>query len=125
MVLAATHDKLAEQHVREYYETVDRNDVDAVVRLFSDDIVYERPGYPAIHGQAQLREFYDKSRVIESGRHVVSAVVVDYPNVAVHGLFDGRVRGGSTVSVRFADFFQLDGDHRFARRDTFFFAPSV
>ena len=120
-----TLDKLAEKRAREYYETVDSNNMDAVVDLFSDAIVYERPGYPAIHGQAQLREFYDKSRVIESGEHVVATVVANYPRVAVNGQFNGRLRSGSTVSVRFADFFQLDDDGRFVRRDTFFFAPSV
>jgi ketosteroid isomerase-like protein len=121
----ATRDELAEDQVRRYYETVDRDDVDAVVELFSDEIVYERPGYPTIHGHAQLREFYDKSRVIESGKHVVATVVANYPQVAVNGQFNGRLRSGSTVSVRFADFFRLDGDGRFVRRDTFFFAPSV
>lgn len=121
----ATRDRLAEENVRKYYRTVDQDDVDAVVELFSDDIVYERPGYPTIHGQAELREFYDESSVIDSGHHVVATIVTNYPQVAVNGQFNGRLRTGTTVSVRFADFFQLDDDGRFARRDTFFLVPSV
>lgn len=41
------------------------------------------------------------------------------------GEFGGLLRDGSTVHLRFADFFRVGTDGLFTRRDTFFFAPMV
>lgn len=116
---------VAERSAREYYRQVDRSDIDAVLALFSDAVVYHRPGYPTVRGQAELRDFYCDHRIIERGRHTVDTILIDYPHVAVNGHFTGALRTGKTVSLRFADFFEVGPDGRFVRRDTFFFTPLV
>lgn len=108
-----------------YYTCVDSNDVDALLDLFAPDAVYHRPGYPPLNGRAELQRFYTVDRVIAEGEHKLSAVIVDGPNVAAHGEFSGVLKNGTPARLRFADFFVLGADGRFARRDTFFFSPMV
>ncbi len=117
--------RMCEERVRRYYELVDRADLDELVQLFASDTVYHRPGYPVLHGRDEVERFYRADRVIREGAHHLSTVVATGSEVAVHGEFRGVLRDGSDVVVRFADFFTLTDDGRFARRDTFFFAPLV
>jgi steroid delta-isomerase len=111
--------------VRRYYELVDERDFAAVVALFTPDCTYHRPGYDPIVGAAGLRRFFERDRPIVGGQHEVTAVVADGERIAVQGEFRGELRGGERTDLRFADFFELAPDGRFARRDTFFYAPMV
>jgi ketosteroid isomerase-like protein len=106
-----------------YYELVDRDDIPGLVGLFAPDATYHRPGYEPMVGHAGLTAFYRGQRVIRSGRHTVHTTVTQGTNVAVSGEFHGVLRDGKPVDLRFADFFVIGPDGRFARRDTFFFAP--
>jgi ketosteroid isomerase-like protein len=114
-----------ESLVREYYETVDRGDVNSLLRLFAPEALYRRPGYPDLRGRSDLERFYREQRVIRSGRHVIERLLADGLNVAVHGRFQGSLRNGSDVDLRFADFFELSSAGMITHRDTFFFAPLV
>ncbi|UNO41480.1 nuclear transport factor 2 family protein [Streptomyces sp. MST-110588] len=111
--------------VQEYYRLVDADDVPGLIALFTEDAVYRRPGYEPMRGHDGLRAFYSGERVIKSGRHTVTTVVADGDRIAVNGTFEGVLKDGREVSLEFADFFVLDGEHRFTRRDTYFFAPLV
>lgn len=114
----------AVERVREYYRAVDANDVDGLLGLFSDDCVYERPGYAPLVGKPALAAFYATDRVIESGRHELTNVVAQQDSVAVEGRFVGQLKNGTAVEVRFADFFRTSGDV-FVSRQTYFFEASV
>jgi ketosteroid isomerase-like protein len=111
--------------VRRYYTLVDAGDVVALVALFAPDAVYERPGYEPLEGSAAIEAFYRNERVIRDGHHTVEALFTDSPRVATKGRFEGSLRDGRPVSVRFADFWTFQADGRVARRETFFFAPLV
>lgn len=115
----------AAERVRHYYELVDADDVPGLIALFAEDAVYHRPGYEPLVGHGDLNRFYTEDRVIESGRHSVTSLVTGENDVAVMGEFAGVLKNGREVSLRFADFFTLDGRLLFARRDTYFFAPLV
>jgi len=108
-----------------YYELVDDNDVVGLLGLFAQDAVYHRPGYPPLVGRTELERFYSADRVIAEGKHSLHSIVADGANVAAHGEFCGTLKDGSAANLRFADFFVVDQDGRFARRDTFFFSPMV
>jgi hypothetical protein len=56
---------------------------------------------------------------------MLSSLIVQTRNVAVHGVFCGTLRNGADVRIRFADFFKLSADGLFVRRDTFFFQAAV
>jgi steroid Delta-isomerase len=111
--------------VRRYYNLVDERRFDELVTLFAKDAVYRRPGYDPLVGRQGLAEFYGGERVIVEGRHTVSELLVDGGKAAVSGTFEGVVKGGDRVRLRFADFFVVDRDGLLAQRETFFFAPMV
>ncbi|MFJ9817505.1 nuclear transport factor 2 family protein [Streptomyces sp. NPDC101151] len=111
--------------VHAYYRLVDAGDVPGLIGLFAKDAVYRRPGYEPIRGHRGLEVFYSENRVIAGGTHTVTRAVADGRQVAVNGVFNGVLKSGREVSLEFADFFELDEEQRFARRDTYFFAPLV
>lgn len=111
--------------VMRYYELVDANDVTGLVDLFTADAVYHRPGYLPLRGRDELVRFYTNERVISTGHHTVTTMVLSGSHAAVNGEFSGELRDGQEVSLRFADFFEIGPGGRFSRRDTFFFAPMV
>lgn len=112
------------RNVDRYYELVDAQDLDAMLDLFADDARYERPGYEPLSGRGDLEAFYRNDRVIASGAHTLDDVVIEGDTAAVRGRFDGELKDGRSVSVRFADFFRYESD-RIAERHTYFFQPSV
>ncbi|GGX45137.1 nuclear transport factor 2 family protein [Streptomyces chryseus] len=111
--------------VRRYYHLVDRGDIAGLIQLFDPAAEYHRPGYAKLRGHAELERFYREERVIESGRHTVSKLVHDGPEVAVHGVFEGVLRDGAHTSLRFVDFFSTTPAGTFSLRETFFYSPLV
>lgn len=109
--------------IRRYYELVDANDVPALVALFQPDAIYCRPGYPELVGHADITDFYANVRKFRAGAHTLTAVLDTGDRVAVHGSFRGELHDGSSMWLRFADFFEIGHDGRFTRRDTYYFAP--
>ncbi len=102
---------------RRYYDLVDAEAYDDLVGLFTEDVVYERPGQTVIEGRAALREFYEAGRPLSDGEHELHQVVVDGDTVAVRGTFRGR-QDGETVEIGFADFHEFE-DGEIRRRYTF------
>lgn len=111
--------------VLRYYQTVDTRSAEDVVALFASTAVYRRPGYEPLVGSAELLAFYGGVRVIAEGHHTIDAVLVDGDQAAVQGRFDGVLRDGQRVGVRFADVFRFDADGLVAERDTYFDAPVI
>lgn len=109
--------------IRRYYDLVDANAVADMVALFQPEAIYSRPGYPDMAGHADITRFYAHQRKFRSGTHTLAAVLHDAGRVAVHGSFRGELRDGTAMQLRFADFFEIGGDGRFSRRDTYYFAP--
>ena len=110
--------------IRAYFCAVDANDVDRVLELFHEDIVYERPGYDAISGKDRLRHFFAEERIIAAGRHDIEGLLVDGEHVAAWGSFVGTSRTGADLSESFCDVYQMR-DRTIYRRRTFFFRPAV
>lgn len=111
--------------VQRYYRLVDERDISGLVSLFEPTAEYYRPGYEKLSGHADLENFYRAERVIESGRHTLSKIISEGREVAVHGTFDGVLRNGDKVAIRFADFFTTTSSGTFSLRETFFYTPLV
>lgn len=109
--------------VRTYYDLVDAKD-DSMFELFHPESTYERPGYKPLEGRAEIEDFYRQDRVIESGSHSLETVIASDNLVAVEGSFSGVLRDGRDVTIRFAEFFEIE-DSKFLRRRSYFFVPSV
>lgn len=111
--------------VMAYYAAVDDARIEDLLDVFTDDVVYHRPGYEPLRGRDAMRAFYVDERVIVSGKHVIDHVVIDGAVVSVQGRFTGVLKDGSRRSVRFADFYRFDPSGRASERRTYFDAPSV
>lgn len=110
--------------VCDYYENIDRRDVEAALACFAPDAVYRRPGYDAFVGLHAINVFYHDDRVISDGRHVLEAVIENAHSVAVRGSFCGTSRAGSSLAIRFADFWHFSG-RVVIERNTYFDAAAV
>jgi steroid Delta-isomerase len=106
-----------------HFDLIDAGDMASMVGLFAPDAVYHRPGHAPFLGQSGIRHFYTRLRPIRSGRHALETAVAHGQNVCVHGSFRGVLHDDSPVDLRFSDFFVVDDEGAFVRRDTFFFAP--
>ena len=112
--------------VRRYYDLVDAGDVPGLVALFAENAVYDRPGYDPLRGHGDLEHFYTYVRIIQSGRHTITSLLVDGNQVAVTGQFNGVLKDGSEVKDQeFADFFKLDDRGLIVHRKTFFFTKAL
>ncbi|SEG70851.1 Ketosteroid isomerase-related protein [Thermomonospora echinospora] len=105
--------------VRSYYDHVDAHRLEELLALFDEDIVYERQGTPRIMGIAALRRFYEQERIIDSGAHTLDQVLTGAEWVAVRGRFDGRLRDGQQVRIRFTDWHHFR-EGRIVRRESLF-----
>jgi hypothetical protein len=114
-----------ESVVRSYYELVDANRVEDMLTLFEDQAIYRRPGYEPLNGKSMLRSFYNGVRIVEHGSHQITRMISQDRFAAVVGCFEGRLKSGLQVNVRFSDFFSLNEQFLIVERDTFFFAPSI
>lgn len=112
------------QRIERYYGFVDDGDLEQMLALFADDCVYERPGTGPLRGKEQLEAFYRDQRIIESGSHTLHRLMVDDSTVVVEGTFDGTLRDGRDVSVRFTDVFELR-DGLVTNRRSYFFVPAI
>lgn len=87
-------------HIRRYYEVVDAGDVEGVLDIFTDDATYRRPGYEPMAGREALRAFYSGDRVIESGRHSVTSLLIDGDEAFVRGEFTSSTGCSRTAATR-------------------------
>ena len=111
--------------VQGYYDALDADDLEAVLEFFSGDVLYRRPGYDRMVGIDAVRRYYEESRLIAPGRHVLRTLVVEGHNVAAHGEWEGELKEGGRRTVGFAAFFVFDGNGRACEHTTYFFVPAV
>jgi ketosteroid isomerase-like protein len=110
--------------VRRYYEFVDAGNFEEVFKLFHPDIVYERGGTRTMHGIDELKKFYHSDRVIQTGRHEIQTLLTEASWVVVRGVFNGILKSGEKVEVRFADFHEFS-ENKIRRRYSYFMDRSV
>jgi|SRR6185437_10017326 len=110
--------------VSKLFDIIDSGHWNGLDRVFTDDCVYERPGYPPLRGLNALRQFYAEERIIAEGKHLVERVVGDSDSAACWGTFTGISRSGDQLAEEFADTF-LIVDGRIRYRKTFFYRPAI
>jgi uncharacterized protein len=112
------------QHIIDMFSMIDAGDYDRLGLFFDDLILYQRPGYDDIDGLPALDDFYRNVRVIASGRHNVTQILVQSDVAVAEGVFDGVLKDGTQVSERFADFYRFAND-RITERRTYFFRAAI
>ena len=111
--------------MQRYYDALDRDDLEAVLELFSGDALYRRPGYEVIAGMERLRAYYSGDRKLAAGRHLVRDVIVEGQRAAAHGMYEGQLKDGERTTMGFGAFFTFDMNGRIAEHTTYFFTPAV
>ena len=112
------------QLIQNLFKTIDDRHWTSLRQIFTDDIVYERPGYAPIEGFTAVLNFYKNVRIIADGHHELDGVVCDESFAAAWGSFQGVSRDGQPLSERFADIYSLR-DGRIWTRASYFFRPAV
>ncbi|KYH27422.1 snoaL-like domain protein [Halalkalicoccus paucihalophilus] len=107
-----------EEAIREYYEYVDDEAHEDLFSLFSEDVVYHRPGQDPIEGIEEFEEFYREVRAIERGTHTVIDLTEDDDTIAVRGHFAG-VLEGQQVEFGFVDIHRFDDEGLIEERWTY------
>ena len=110
--------------VHDLFRAIDGREFERLREVCHPGIVYERPGYEAFSGIDRLLTFYRDERVIASGDHHLTAVLVDDSFGACWGRFIGKHRDGSDIDVEFADTYEIE-DGKIRRRKSFFYRPAV
>lgn len=110
--------------IERYYALVDAGQTEEMLRLFHDDIVYQRGRDVVLRGKEALTRFYEHDRIIADGRHELECVAADGDWVAVRGRARGVLRSGEEFTANFADFHQLRDD-KIWRRYTYFMDRAV
>jgi ketosteroid isomerase-like protein len=113
-----------ERIVKKYYAAVDTGDLDTLFSIFSDDIVYKRPGYKPIEGMKNFQAFYRENRVIKEGHHTLLNITVKDPYVVVEGEFNGVLKDGARTYTQFVDVYTFSNG-KATRRHTYFDGQNV
>lgn len=111
--------------VRRLLTVVDLRDWPLLGTLVSEDVRYDRPGYPTITGVAELLRFYEHTRMIAGGEHRLDRLLTDETQGFCWGEFTGVSRGGEPLSEVFADWYEFTPDGRVRQRRSFFFRPAI
>ena len=106
------------------FRRVDGRNWNDLQESFSEEVVYERPGYEPLVGRERVMRFYREERVIAGGDHLLQQIVVDGESAACWGRFVGVHKNGSPIDEGFADVYTFDGD-RIKTRRSYFYRPAV
>jgi len=110
--------------VHDLFDAIDSREYERLREICHPGVSYARPGYEDFVGIDRLLKFYREERVIASGKHHLTAVLVNDTHGACWGRFLGTHKNGSPIDVEFADTYELE-DGQIKRRKSFFFVPSV
>lgn len=94
--------------ISEYYQRVDKQDIDWVLELFSDDASYVRAD-AEYKSKKAINDFYRNDRKIV-GRHIIEHIIAEDDEVVASGVFKGEGADGSKKLVGFSDVWILQGD---------------
>jgi uncharacterized protein len=102
----------------------DGSDWDRLSEVFLPSVVYQRPGYPAMHGIDELRTFYAHTRRVAAGRHHIYRIVSEGSMSCCWGMFSGTTKAEEKIAVYFTDWYRF-AKGKIGYRRTFFYQPVI
>lgn len=115
---------MQKQFIQDLFEAVDSSDWETLRTMFHPDMVYERPGYEPFKGLDRIMQFYQKERILASGKHHLENIILESDSGACCGRFIGFKKDGAEVDERFADIYSF-ADGKIITRRSYFFRPAV
>jgi len=116
---------MPQNFVTELFRKIDSRDWEALPSSFSENVVYERPGYDPLVGRERVMQFYREERVIAGGEHRLERVLLDGMGAACWGRFVGVHKNGTSIDEGFADVYEVDEQGRIKARRSYFYRPAV
>ncbi|TVR19261.1 MAG: nuclear transport factor 2 family protein, partial [Anaerolineaceae bacterium] len=113
-----------DQTLTRYFELVDQRVFGKFNEIFHSDIVYERPGYPIMEGLSNLIDFYENTREIASGQHMIENKLIQGNKCVCWGRVEGKKRDESIINERFIDVFYFKGN-QIIKRTTYFYKEAI
>lgn len=102
----------------------DGSDWDQLSEVFLPSVVYQRPGYPAMHGIDELRTFYAHTRQVAAGRHRIYRILSEGSMSCCWGMFSGTTKAEERITVYFTDWYRV-AKGKIGYRRTFFYQPVI
>lgn len=104
-------------YVLAYYRLLDNNQIEELLALYSENIIYNRCGI-MIEGMAELRHFFMNERAMQ-GIHTAHEVHEIEQEVIVRGSFTGTNGKGEPHELQFAEFYYFDEAKKICRRESY------
>ncbi|MEU9030712.1 nuclear transport factor 2 family protein [Streptomyces sp. NPDC048383] len=114
----------ADHLVFRLFQVIDSRSWAELGEVFTEDALYERPGYAPLEGLERIRHFYEHERIIVAGAHEVTQVTGASAAAACWGLFQGTSSDGEPLNEAFADTY-LVREGKIEHRKTFFYRPAI
>ena len=110
--------------IMDLFKAVDSRDWATLSNIFHPEIVYERPGYEPFAGIDRVMQFYERDRILISGKHYIEHIVIEGNSGACFGRFIGIKKDHSAADERYADVY-LFKDGMIKTRKTYFFRSAI
>lgn len=94
---------------KKYLELVDSGRYDELLPLLSEKLVYQTIG-PPIVGPSKLIQYYKDTRVVGSGTHEVTDIIVEGSKAAILLRMKQVMKDGSKREFEAVDLFTFEGD---------------
>ncbi|MFC1415447.1 nuclear transport factor 2 family protein [Streptacidiphilus cavernicola] len=116
--------RTADTLVHDLFHIIDNRTWNNLTHIFTDDAVYERPGYPPLLGLHQILHFYQHQRIIATGHHHIDHTTSNLNTAACWGHFHGTTHTGQPLHEPFADTY-ITTNNKITHRKTFFWRPAI
>ncbi len=102
---------MGKTEIKQLFQTVDNRDTDAFLTFLSDDVVFRFGNAEPVKGKENVggavQSFFESIKALSHDLHDIW----EHPGAVVcHGMVTYTRRDSTTLTVPFADIFQIDGD---------------
>jgi len=90
----------------------DNNDVDKILKLFADDVIWTMKGssLTIINGKDEVEKFLGGMQEIKIVSSTHDHIIVDGNKAAVDGFIQCKSQSGEEINMHYADFYELEND---------------
>ncbi|MGN8071657.1 nuclear transport factor 2 family protein [Mucilaginibacter sp. SG564] len=98
--------------VLQVIDAFDNNDVDKILRLFADDVVWTMKGSSVtiVNGKDEVEKFLggmDDVKIVSSTH---DHVIIEGNKAAVDGFIQCKGKNGEEINMHYADFYEVEND---------------
>ncbi len=98
--------------VLQVIDAFDNNDVDKILSLFADDVIWTMKGsnITVSNGKDEVEKFLGAMEDIKIVSSTHDHIIVDGNKAAVDGFIQCKGKSGEEINMYYADFYELEND---------------